>query len=208
VDPAPAEPATTARRNPLRRLYDWVLHWAETPYGIPALFIIAIVESSVFPIPPDVLLIALALAAPTRAFRIAAWCTAGSVLGGVLGYGIGFALWATFEPLFIPAVFSTDQFERVAGLYNEWGVACVFIAGFTPIPYKVFTVSAGVAELDLLPFIGASVVGRGGRFFLVAWFIRTFGAQAKQIIDRHFNLVTIAATLMLIGGFALLKFAL
>jgi membrane protein YqaA with SNARE-associated domain len=191
--------------NVVRRLYDWVLSWAETPYGVPALFVLAVAESSFFPIPPDVLLIALALAIPSKAFRYALWCTIGSVLGGVLGYYIGFALWGTFEPLLIPAVFSAEKFEKVTGIYNEYGVPFVFAAGFTPIPYKVFTVAGGVAEINLPAFIATSFVGRGARFFLVAAVIRRYGDLAKDLIDRYFNLVTLAFTILLVGAFLLLK---
>lgn len=205
TDPAPA-PAPVRSRNPIRRIYDWVLSWADTPYGVPALFVLAFLESSFFPIPPDVLLIALALSKPTRAWRFAAWCTLGSVLGGLFGYLIGYALWATFEPYLINNVFSQANFDRVTAQYNEYGELAVFIAAFTPIPYKVFTIAAGVAKLNLLGFTGASLVGRGGRFFLVAMIIRLAGPKAKQFIDRYFNLVTIAGTLLLIGGFLLIKF--
>jgi len=214
IDPAPGEAAAAppvpvaapARsRNPIRRIYEWVLGWAETPYGVPALFVLAFVESSFFPIPPDVLLIALALSAPTRAFRFAAWCTVGSVLGGLLGYFIGYALWSTFEPYLIPHVFGRDKFDMVTARYNEYGELAVFIAAFTPIPYKVFTIAAGVAKLNLLGFTGASIVGRAGRFFLVALVIRLAGPTAKQLIDRYFNLVTIIGTALLLGGILLIR---
>lgn len=201
----PLLPAPARTPNPIRRIYEWVLGWADTPYGVPALFVLAFVESSFFPIPPDVLLIALALAAPSRAFRFAAWCTLGSVLGGLFGYFIGYALWSTFEPYLIPHVFSGEKFAMVTTKYNEYGELAVFIAAFTPIPYKVFTVAAGVAKLNLLGFMGASVVGRGARFFLVALVIRLAGPTAKQLIDRYFNLLTVAGTLLLIGGFLLLR---
>ncbi len=205
TEPAPA-PAPTPSRNPIRRIYDWVLRWAETPYGVPALFVLAFVESSFFPIPPDVLLIALALSVPARAFRFAAWCTLGSVLGGLFGYFIGYALWATFEPYLINRVFSRENFDAVTHQYNQHGEIAVFIAAFTPIPYKVFTVAAGVAKLDLFGFVGASIVGRGARFFAVAWLIRLAGPRAKELIDRYFNLATIVGGLLLVGGFLLLKF--
>jgi len=206
-----AEPVLTAAprvrsRNPIRRIYDWVLSWAESPYAVPALFVLAFMESSFFPIPPDVLLIALALSVPTRAFRFAAWCTAGSVLGGLFGYFIGYALWATFEPYLINRVFSQATFDVVTGKFNEYGELAIFIAAFTPIPYKVFTVAAGVAKLNLLGFTGASIVGRGARFFLVALLIRKLGPRAKQWIDQNFNIVTIVGTLLLIGGFLVIKY--
>jgi membrane protein YqaA with SNARE-associated domain len=207
TDPAPA-PAPARSRNPIRRIYDWVLSWADTPYGLPALVVLAFVESSFFPIPPDVLLIALALAKPTRAWRFALWCTVGSVLGGLFGYFIGYALWQTFEPYLVNRVFSQANFDRVNNWYNEWGELAVFVAAFSPIPYKVFTVAAGVAKLNLLGFTVASIVGRGGRFFLVAALIRLYGPKAKEFIDKYFNLVTIAGTALLIGGFLLIKFLL
>ncbi|MEZ4453232.1 MAG: YqaA family protein [Nannocystaceae bacterium] len=197
--------APTRSRNPIRRLYDWVLSWADTPYGVPALFVLSFAESSFFPIPPDVLLIALCLAKPQRAFYFALWCTIASVLGGIAGYFIGYGLWATFEPLLINRVFSQENFDAVTTRYHEYGTLAVFTAAFTPIPYKVFTIAAGVAKLDLLGFIGASLCGRAGRFFLVALVIRLTGRRAKDLIDRYFNLVTILGTLLLIGGFLLIK---
>ncbi len=194
-----------AKPNIVRRLYDWVLRWADTPYGVPALFLIAVAESSFFPIPPDVLLIALALAIPTKAYRYALWCTVGSVLGGMLGYLMGFAVWSSVEPLLIPHVFSAEKFASVTDIYDRYGVPFVFAAGFTPIPYKIFTVAGGVAQINFIGFVGASIVGRGGRFYLVAWFIRRYGNAARDFIDRYFNLVTLAFTILLIGAFLLLK---
>jgi membrane protein YqaA with SNARE-associated domain len=203
---AAAEPSTPAKKpNIVRRLYDWVLTWADSPYAVPALFVIAFVESSVFPIPPDVLLIAMALAIPTRSLRFALWCTLGSVFGGMFGYLLGFALWSSVEPLLIPAVFSMEKFEYVSGIYDEWGVPFVFVAAFTPIPYKVFTVAGGVAQINFVAFVLTSIIGRGARFFLVAAIIRRYGDLARDLIDRYFNLVTIAFTILLVGAFLLLK---
>lgn len=200
-----AEAAEGRRPHFIRRLYDWVLSWAESPYGTVALVVLAVVESSFFIVPPDVLLIALSLSKPQRSFRFAAWCTVGSVVGGVLGYLIGWGLWATVGPFMLDHLFSPEKFEQVMGYYHEYGIAIVFAAAFTPIPYKVFTIAAGVAKLNLPMFIAASVFGRGARFFLVATFIRIFGERAKQLIDRYFNLLTLLATLLLIGGFLLIK---
>lgn len=200
-----SDAAPTPSRNPIRRLYDWVLGWADTPYGVPALLVLAFAESSFFPIPPDVLLIALCLAKPERAFHYALWCTVGSVVGGIAGYFIGYGLWATFEPLLINRVFSQANFDAVTSRYHEYGALAVFTAAFTPIPYKVFTIAAGVAKLSLPSFIGASILGRAGRFVLVALVIRLTGQRAKALIDRYFNLVTILGTVLLIGGFLLVK---
>jgi membrane protein YqaA with SNARE-associated domain len=205
TSPEQVDSEAAAKPNVVRRLYNWVLGWAQTPYGVPALFVLAVAESSFFPIPPDVLLIALGLAIPTKALRYALWCAIGSVLGGVIGYYLGFALWSSVEPMIIPRLFSAAKFEQVTGLYNEYGVPIVFAAGFTPIPYKVFTVAAGVAEINLPAFIATSFIGRGARFFLVAAVIKRYGAQAKDFIDRYFNLVTLAFTVLLVGAFLLLK---
>ena len=182
-----------------------MLSWAESPYGTLALFLIAVAESSFFPIPPDVLLIALALSIPTKAFRFAMWCTIGSVIGGVLGYYIGWGLWATVEPMLIPSVFSAEKFEEVTALYDEYGIPIVFVAGFSPIPYKVFTVAGGVAKINLLAFTLTSIVARGARFYLVALVIRRYGEQAKAFIDKYFELVTLAFAALLVGMFVLLK---
>jgi len=206
VDARPTQDSTpTAQPNIVRRLYNWVLRWADTPYGVPALFLLAVAESSFFPIPPDVLLIALAISLPTRAFRFAAWCTAGSVIGGVLGYFLGWGMWEVVEPLLIPHVFHQEKFDAIVGYYNDWGVVCVFVAGFSPVPYKVFTVAAGVGKLNLPAFIATSIVGRGARFFLVAAAVRRFGPQAKRLIDKYFNLLTIGFTVLLVGMLVLLK---
>jgi len=126
-------------------------------------------------------------------------------MGGVIGYVIGWGLWASAQPLFIPHLFSIEQFEHVAALYREYGVACVFIAAFTVIPYKIFTISAGVADLNLLAFVGASIVGRGARFFLVALMIFRYGYRARDLIDKYFNILTIFAAVLLVGGFLILK---
>ena len=201
-----SEPAQEgATRNPIRRLYDWVLGWADTPYGVPALFILAFAESSFFPIPPDLLLIALALAAPTRAFNFALWCTVGSVLGGMFGYLIGFSMWELFEPLLIRSESRRADFNYVCEQFNSRGELWVFIGAFTPIPYKVLTVASGVTKLRFATFLLASVVGRAGRFFLVSLVIRLTGNKAKELIDRYFNLFTILFVALLIGGFALIR---
>jgi membrane protein YqaA with SNARE-associated domain len=205
VSDASSEASSDPARNPLRRLYEWVLSLADSPFGVGALFLLALAESSFFPIPPDVLLIALALGTPPASFRFAAWCTLGSVVGGVVGYYIGVMAWKVVQPMMIPAIFSQEKFDQVTGLYDEWGVMIVFVAAFTPIPYKVFTIAAGVFGLNLPAFVAASTVGRGARFFLVAALVRRYGEEARAFIDRHFNKLTLVFSVLLVGGFALLK---
>lgn len=189
----------------IRRMYDWVLSWADSPYGGVALFLVAFVESSFFPIPPDVLLMALALGARTKAFRYAAICSAGSVLGGLLGYGIGSMAFDTIGQPIIEFYGAADKYDQIGALYQEHGFWIVFMAGFTPIPYKVITIAAGVFEIALVPFTIASLVGRSARFFLVSGLIYAFGQPVKAFIDKWFNLLTIVFTVLLIGGIVLLK---
>lgn len=192
--------------HPLRLLYDWVLLWAHNRHARLALFVIAFVESSVFPIPPDVLLIALALGLPTRAFQFALLATAGSVLGGLAGYGIGYGLMASVGQWIIDLYNFQEQFQRIRGLYLEYDVWAVGIAGFTPIPYKVFTIAAGAFEMDPWRFTLASLVSRGARFYLVAWLIHHYGSPMKGFIDRYFNALTILFVVVLVGFFILLTY--
>ena len=192
----------------IRKLYDWVLHWAETPYGPAALFLLAVAESSVFPIPPDVLLIALALGLPRRSFYFAMLCTVGSVLGGMIGYLIGYQFWQWVGDFFFRYIFSEAAFQTVQNLYQKNAFLSIFISGFTPIPYKVFTISAGVFEINFLTFFLASLLGRASRFYLVAAVLFKFGTPVKNLIDKYFNLFTVIFTILLVGGFILLKWAL
>lgn len=192
------------RFNPLtlgRRLYDWVLHWAETSYGVPALAVLAFAEASFFPIPPDVLLIALCLGAPGRSMRFAAVSSVASVVGGIGGYLIGWGLWAEVSDFFFKYVFSESAFQHVGAMYNEYAFGAVFTAGLTPIPYKVFTIAAGVFRIDFAGFLAASVVSRSLRFFVVAGLIWKFGPPIKAFIDRYFNVLSVVFAVLLIGGF-------
>lgn len=191
----------------VRRLYDWVLTWAESPYGGLALFLIAFAESSFFPIPPDVLLIPLCLGKTEKWLRYALLCTTGSVLGGMAGYAIGWGLWGSLDQFFFSYVpgFHEDGFEHVQTIYKEWDFWFVFIAAFTPVPYKVITISAGVFGLNFIMFTLATVIGRSARFFLVAALIRKFGAPVRSIIDKWFNLLTVVFMVLLVGSFYLIK---
>jgi len=190
----------------LRRLYDWVLHWADTPYGTPALLILAFAESSFFPVPPDVLLIALSLSIPKKAFRYALICAIGSVLGGMLGYAIGhFGYEAVGKPI-IDFYNGHAVMEKIEMQYERYGFWGVLIAAVTPIPYKVFTISSGFFRFDFWTFLFASVIGRSLRFFAVAGLIYLFGPPIKSFIDKYFNILSIVFVILLIGGFILLRY--
>ncbi|MBI4576345.1 MAG: DedA family protein [Planctomycetes bacterium] len=191
----------------LRRLYDWVLHWADTPQGEPALAALSFAESSFFPVPPDVLQIALTLGRPARWARHAAISTVASVLGGLAGYALGHGLWQALETpfyLYVPG-FTPERFGLVRDYYGRYDAWVVFIAAFTPIPYKVFTIAGGVCRIDLGAFLVASAVGRGARFFLVGAVLRRWGAPARAFIERHFNWLTVAFVVLLLGGFLVLR---
>lgn len=190
----------------LRRLYNWTLDLAARPYALWALAAISFVESSIFPIPPDVVLIAMVIARPQRAWAIATVCTVASVLGGFAGYAIGFYFFDAFGRDILAFYGMEQQFADFRGLYDEWGFWFVMIAGFTPFPYKVITIASGVFGLDLLTFAIASVVSRGARFFLVAALLWRFGAPIKAFIDRHLGWLTIAFMVLLIGGFVAIKY--
>lgn len=196
---------TQGRPGPIRRLYDWTLSWADRPGGTRALFVLSFAESSFFPVPPDVLLMALSLGRPRRALWFATVCTIASVLGGVAGYFIGLALFEQIGRPILEWYGVTDKFAQVGQLYHENLVLALGTAGFTPIPYKVFTIAGGAFQVPLLPFIIVSLVSRGLRFFLVAGLIRVFGPPIKTFIDRYFNLLTIVFVVLLVGGFAVIR---
>jgi membrane protein YqaA with SNARE-associated domain len=194
-------------------MYDWVLGWAETPYGGWVLCILAFAESSFFPVPPDVLLIALVLGMRRKWLKYALICSIGSILGGMLGYGIGMAIWndkvSEFVFKWVPGI---DQagFDEVTALYKKYNFWIVFTAGFTPIPYKVVTISAGVFFQDSIGafsvFLVASTISRSARFFLVAYLVGRFGDRIKPFIDKYFNLLSIVFVILLIGGFVAFRY--
>jgi membrane protein YqaA with SNARE-associated domain len=189
----------------MKKTYNWVMHWANTPQAVPALFGVAFIESSFFPIPPDVLLMAMALSKPQRAFYYALICSAGSVLGGLFGYVLGHFFWELVHPIFIPHVFKQEVFDMVRQKFDMYSFWVVFIAAFTPIPYKVFTIAAGVCSVNLPGFILASIIGRSGRFFLVAATLYFFGEQTRNFITKNFEWLTIAFSILLILGFVCVK---
>lgn len=191
----------------LRRMYDWTLSWAESRWGPAALGALAFAESSVFPIPPDPLLMALSLGKPRRSLYFAALCTLCSVAGGVAGYFIGHYLWISVSAFFFNYVpgFTPANFEYVQARYQDNAFLAIFAAAFTPIPYKVFTIASGVFNTGLVVLITASVLGRGMRFFLVAGLLAWLGEPAKRFIDRYFNLLTIVFFVLLALGFLAIR---
>ena len=194
--------------NIVKRLYDWMLSWGNSRWGAWALFFFALAESSFFPIPPDVLLIALCLGVVAKAFRYAAICLSGSIVGAMIGYAIGFFLWQSpsgeytaLANCFFQHVFSVENFQNVGALYDKYNFWIVFTAGFTPLPYKLFTITGGLFHINFVMFLIASIVSRGLRFFLIAGLIWKFGAPIKSFIDKYFNLLAIAFTVLLVGAF-------
>lgn len=190
----------------LSRLYGWVLHWAKTPYGTWALFILAFSESSFFPIPPDVLLIALSVVLPKKSLRYALVCSVGSILGGCFGYLIGWQFMATVGDAIIRFYGLIDKYEYIQQLYSLYDAWVVGIAGFTPIPYKVFTITAGAFRINFVVFLVASAVSRSARFFIVGGLIYLFGPKIESFIERYFNALAIAFVILLILGFVVIKF--
>ena len=188
----------------LQRLYNWTMDLAGHRHAVWALFFIALIESSFFLVPPDVLLIPIVLAARNRAWPVAGVCTAGSVVGGVLGYGIGMFAFDAIGRHILDMYHAVAKFEEMRGLYNEYGALIVFSAGFSPIPYKVFTIASGVADMNIMTFTIASVFGRGARFFLVAALLWKFGEPIKTFIEGNLAKLTFAFVILFaIGVFAL-----
>lgn len=189
----------------LRRLKDWVEGYADKPHAQWALFWIAFMESSFFPIPPDVLLIAMAVSVPAKALRYALICSAGSVLGGVFGYYIGWAFFETIGQPILQFYGAMGHYQNVQVLYNEHAFWAILAAGFTPIPYKVFTIAAGTFEVPLTTLVVASAISRSARFFLVAGLFYFFGAPIKKFIDKYFEILTVVFLVLLIGGFVVVR---
>lgn len=199
----------------IKRLYDWVLSWASSKWSGLALFIFAFAESSFFPIPPDVLLIALCLGATSKWAKYATICTVGSVFGAMGGYALGFYAWQTSAGDFTPIAefffriipgFTVETYNDISRMYEEYNFWMVFTGGFTPIPYKLITITAGVFHINFFMFIFASIISRGLRFFLVAGLIWKFGPPIKVFIEKYFNILAIAFTILLIGSFIAIKY--
>ena len=190
----------------LKRLYDWTMQLADHPRALWALAIVSFVESSFFPIPPDVLMIPMILARPSRAWLIALVALVSSVLGGLFGYAIGYF---AFEQIGAPLLQSLGKADAVAEFstrFNDFGFWAVLGAGITPFPYKVITIMSGFTHMPLLTFMATSVLARGIRFFLVAALLRTFGPPVREFIEKRLGLVTTVFFVLLIGSFMLVRF--
>jgi membrane protein YqaA with SNARE-associated domain len=190
------------------RLYDWTMALSAHRHALGALALVAFVESSVFPIPPDILIIPMVLATRDKAWRIAGVCTVASVLGGFAGYGIGYFLYETVGRPLLDFYGYGAKFTQFQGYYNQWGAWIVAGAGVTPFPYKVITIASGVTALDPTVFGIASLLSRGVRFFMVAGLLWYFGAPIRAFIEKNLNLLATVFFVLLLGGFVLLKYLL
>ena len=210
-EPVSAAPSAPARKaHIVRRLYDWTISWAETRFGTPALGLIAFLESSFFPIPPDVLLIALTFGAPRKWLRYAVVCSVCSVAGAVLGWAIGMGAWHALGDFFFNHVpgFTPEVFHKVESLYQENALIAILGAAFTPIPFKVFTIASGVFEVPVSTLIIGSIIGRSARFFLVAGMIRACGPRVRPFLEKHFEWAALAVFALGVLGFVAIKFVL
>ena len=193
-------------RSLLRRLYDWCVAAAGRRHALGILTLVAFVESSFFPIPPDVMLVPMLLARPDRAFLLAAWCTVASVAGGILGYAIGALLYDSVGAWLIHLYGYGEKVEAFRAAYAQWGAWIILIKGLTPIPYKLITITAGVTHLDFMTFTVASVISRGGRFLIVVVLLWYFGEPIRHFIERYLTWVTTGVLAAVVGGFLVLRF--
>jgi membrane protein YqaA with SNARE-associated domain len=192
----------------LRRLYNWVLSWADSPHGMIALAGISFAESSFFPIPPDVLQVALSVSKPKKSFLFAAVSVVASVLGAVAGWAIGWGLWQFVDTFFYSVIpgFTSEKFNYVESLYQDNAFLWLILSAFTPIPFTIFKIAAGACSVPLPTLIIASFIGRGGRFFLVATIMRLFGKQARDILDKYLERITLLFGLLVLFGVYAVKF--
>ena len=202
--------------NFIRKIYDWVINLSKKPNGGRSLAIISFSEASFFPIQPDVLLIPLSLGNRKKSYKFALICSAFSILGAILGYYIGKVLWWNIPGIeysslanlffkYVPGI-NDSGFMRIKNLYDNWNFWIVFTAGFTPIPFKLITISAGTFNINFFMFVIASVISRSARFLIVASLIRIYGEPIRNFIENYFNLLAVIFTVLLIGGFILIKF--
>ena len=190
----------------LRSLYDWVIRLAGHRRAIPILGVISFLESSVFPIPPDVMLIPMVLANRDKAFRVALVCTVCSVLGGLLGYAIGYYFFETIGEWVVKTYGLQSGLAAFRAGFAEYGIWIILIKGLTPIPYKLVTIASGAAHFDLFTFVWASIVTRGVRFFVVAALLWKFGEPIRAFIEKRLTLVTWLFLIALVGGFVVFRY--
>lgn len=192
----------------LRGLYDWTMSLAGHRRAMLALALVSLVESSVFPIPPDILIIPMVLASREKAWRIALLCTIASVLGGLVGYGIGYFFYESLGKSVLEFYGYAEKFSKFQDFYHQWGAWIVGGAGLTPFPYKLITIASGVANLDIIIFTVASAISRGLRFFIIAGLLWYFGDQIRIFIEKNLGILVTVFSILLFGGFVLIKFLL
>lgn len=190
----------------IRKIYDWIIRLSGNNNALIWLFIISFVESSFFPIPPDIMLIPMILATPKKAWRIAGVCTIASVIGAYLGYIIGVYFFQLIAEPLLNFYGYLEKFNEFKKLYEEYGAWIVFGAGITPFPYKIITIASGVVHLNLAVFTVASVIARGLRFFLIAWLLKTYGEKMRIFIEKNLGWLSVLFLLLLFGGFLAIKF--
>lgn len=190
----------------MRKLYDWTIHWSKSQHAFWALFGIAFAESSFFPVPPDVLLIPMVVGNPKKWWKIAGICTLGSVIGAFFGYFIGWLFYESIGKPIVDFYHFQSQMDYIGTQYAQNAFLTILTAAFTPIPYKVITIAAGLFKISLATLTIASVIGRAGRFFLVAGLLRIFGKKVEKFIEKYFDMLALLFMVLLIGGFLVIKY--
>ena len=204
--PASAMERARATRNPIRKLYFWTLHWAATRHATKALAGLSFAESSFFPVPPDVLLIAMTFAEPKKWKRFALICSVASIVGGAVGYAIGWGLWDTVGKPIVDFYQGQELMAKIQHWYDVYGFWGILVAAITPIPYKVFTIASGWFHFDFALFMLASAIGRPFRFFLVAGLIGAFGERVRPFLEEKLEWALLALAVLGVGGFLLLHY--
>ena len=189
----------------VRKIYDSVIHLSSDKHALTWLFAISFIESSFFPIPPDIMLIPMILATPKKAWKIAGVCTIASVIGAYLGYIIGFYFFELIAEPLLEFYGYLEKFNEFKNLYSEYGAWIVFGAGITPFPYKIITIASGVVQLNLIVFTIASIIARGLRFFVIAWLLKAYGEKMRTFIEKNLGWLSVLFLILLIGGFLLIK---
>lgn len=194
-----------AKPGVLRGAYQQMLKLAAGPHAEAALAVVSFAESSFFPLPPDIMLAPMAMSRPERAWRYAAVCTAASVLGGLLGYAIGYLLFDSVGKAILSFFGYAGKEAELRAFYAEWGALAIFLKGLTPIPFKLVTILSGAMQYSLLMFVLACIVTRGFRFFLVAWLFRTYGPQMAPVIEKRIGMVMLGLAVLLVAAYVALR---